>query len=108
MLNNSRKNLKTLSHYATRLAASCNFVAAQVTSEIARCDMPCNQTTEKSTVNALPKVVGFLRVLRFPPTGYLPRDIFVVRSIARSRIRFYFSQRLLQRIFQALHSVTFL
>ena len=24
---------------------------------------------EKSVVNALPKVVGFLRVLRFPPTG---------------------------------------
>ena len=24
---------------------------------------------EKSIVNALPKVVGFLRVLRFPPTG---------------------------------------
>ena len=24
---------------------------------------------EKSKVNALPKVVGFLRVLRFPPTG---------------------------------------
>ena len=28
---------------------------------------------EKSKVNALPKVVGFLRVLRFPPTGKVDR-----------------------------------
>ena len=28
---------------------------------------------EKSIVNALPKVVGFLRVLRFPPTGKVDR-----------------------------------
>jgi hypothetical protein len=28
---------------------------------------------EKSKVNALPKVVGFPRVLRFPPTGKVDR-----------------------------------
>ena len=28
---------------------------------------------EKSKVNALPKVVGFLRVLRFPPKGKVDR-----------------------------------
>ena len=28
---------------------------------------------EKSKVNAMPKVVGFLRVLRFPPTGKVDR-----------------------------------
>jgi hypothetical protein len=28
---------------------------------------------EKSKVNALPKVVGFLRVLWFPPTGQVDR-----------------------------------
>ena len=28
---------------------------------------------EESKVNALPKVVGFLRVLRFPPTGKVDR-----------------------------------
>ena len=30
---------------------------------------------EKSIVNALPKVVDFLRVLRFPPTGKVDRGV---------------------------------
>jgi hypothetical protein len=29
-------------------------------------------------VNALPKVVGFLRVLRFPPTGKVDRVGYVI------------------------------
>ena len=37
--------------------------ASAITSEINSCTDSCEK------VNALPKVVGFLRVLRFPPTG---------------------------------------
>jgi hypothetical protein len=39
-------------------------------------DSRCGLVTlicEKKSVNALPKIVGFLRVLRFPPTGNVDR-----------------------------------
>ena len=31
------------------------------------------RTSDRTFVNTLPKVVGFLRVLRFPPTGKVDR-----------------------------------
>jgi hypothetical protein len=33
----------------------------------------CANSCEKSCVTALPKVVGFLRAFRFPPTGKVDR-----------------------------------
>jgi hypothetical protein len=42
------------------------FVGSSLTTD------SCVDSCEKS-VNALPKVVGFLRVLQFPPTGKVDR-----------------------------------
>ena len=48
-------------------------VRVEVTSKICNCDVITSVITscEMSIVNALPKVVGFLRVLRFPPQAML-------------------------------------
>jgi hypothetical protein len=41
----------------------------------------------KESVNALPKVVGFLRVLRFPPTGKVDRVGFITNILAGRWVR---------------------